>query len=153
MSEHQTYLTDAPLSYSDVIASVMRPSDGALAFFAGVVRNHHDGRAVESIVYEAYRPMAEREIGKILEEIRERHPEVRMAVQHRLGLVVVGEASIVIACASPHRAAAFAACREIIDRIKQTVPIWKKERTADGEEWVGWQGASDAAAVRSGDAR
>lgn len=145
MNPRETYLTDEPLSYSDMIGSVMRPSDGALAFFAGVVRNHHDGKAVQSIVYEAYRPMAEREIGRIMEDIHSRFPDVRMAVRHRLGLVVVGEASIVIACCSPHRAEAFAACREIIDRVKETVPIWKKERTEDGEEWVGWQGAPGAA--------
>jgi len=153
MDARETYLTDEPLSYSDVIASVVRPADGALAFFAGVVRNHHDGKSVESIVYEAYRPMAEREIGRIVDDIRARYPEVRMAVRHRLGLVVVGEPSIVIACSSPHRAEAFAACREIIDRIKESVPIWKKERTAGGEEWVGWQGAADAAAVRSRETR
>lgn len=149
MNPDQTYLTDDPLSYTDLIGSVMRPSDGALAFFAGVVRNHHDGKNVQSIVYESYRPMAEREIGRIMEDIRLRYPDVRMAVRHRLGLLVVGEASIVIACSSPHRAEAFAACREIIDRVKQTVPIWKKERSESGEEWVGWQGgAGNAGSIR-----
>lgn len=151
MNPGETYLTDEPLSYSDLIGSVMRPSDGALAFFAGVVRNHHDGKAVESIVYEAYRPMAEREIGRIMEDIRSQYPQVRMAVRHRLGLLGVGEASIVIACCSSHRAEAFAACREIIDRVKQTVPIWKKERTENGEEWVGWQGASAVAPTPPGE--
>ena len=145
MTPHETYLTDQPLSYSELIGSVVRPTDGALAFFAGVVRNHHDGKTVESIVYEAYRPMAEREIGRIMEDIRARYPDVRMAVRHRLGLLTVGEASSVIACCSPHRAEAFAACREIIDRVKETVPIWKKERTEDGEEWVGWQGKTGTA--------
>ena len=133
------YLTDERIDADALAASVMRPSDGALATFAGVVRNHHEGRDVESIVYEAYRPMAEQEMRRIVEELGRKYPDVRIAAKHRLGLLAVGEASIVIACASPHRAEAFAACREVIDRIKETVPIWKKERTADGETWVGWQ--------------
>ena len=95
----------------------MRPSDGAYVLFEGIVRNHQEGKAVESIFYDAYRPMAEKEIEKI-----------------------VGDSSIAIVAASPHRAEAFTACRMMIDRIKETVPIWKKERGPDGEEWVGWQG-------------
>ena len=133
------YLTDEAIDTDALAASVMRPSDGALATFAGVVRNHHEGRNVESIVYEAYRPMAEQKMRRIVEELGRKYPDVRIAAQHRLGLLAVGEASIVIVCSSPHRAEAFAACREVIDRIKETVPIWKKERTADGEVWVGWQ--------------
>ncbi|HUF17890.1 MAG TPA: molybdenum cofactor biosynthesis protein MoaE [Thermoanaerobaculia bacterium] len=134
------FLTDEKIDTAALEASVMRPSDGALAIFSGVVRNHHAGLDVESILYEAYRPMAESEIGKIVTAVGERYPDVRIAVKHRLGLLRVGEASIVIACSSPHRADAFAACREMIDRIKETVPIWKKERTTQGETWVGWQG-------------
>lgn len=134
------YLTDEAIDSKALEASIMRPSDGALAVFSGVVRNHHAGLDVESILYEAYRPMAESEIGRIVATVTERYPDVRIAVRHRLGLLVVGDASIVIACCSPHRSDAFAACRETIDRIKETVPIWKKERTTDGETWVGWQG-------------
>jgi molybdopterin synthase catalytic subunit len=118
----------------------MRPSDGAYVLFEGVVRNHHEGKAVESIFYDAYRPMAEKEIGKIVEEVRAAFNDVAVAVVHRLGHLVVGDSSIAICAASPHRAEAFAACRMMIDRIKETVPIWKKERGPDGDEWVGWQG-------------
>ncbi len=134
------FLTDEPIDYQAVIDSVMRPSDGGLAFFAGVVRDHHEGKSVTEIYYDAYRPMAEKEMAAIVAEVGVKFPDVRIAAVHRLGLLAVGDASIAIACASPHRAEAFAACREVIDRVKETVPIWKKERGPGGEEWVGWQG-------------
>jgi molybdopterin synthase catalytic subunit len=134
-----SFLTDSPIDSRTLAQSVMRASDGACVVFEGVVRDHHEGRRVESIFYDAYRPMAEKEIEKIVEEIHTRFPQVAVAVMHRLGLLRVGEASIAIACASPHRGEAFDACRMVIDRFKQTVPIWKKERGPDGEEWVGWQ--------------
>jgi molybdopterin synthase catalytic subunit len=134
------YLTDDPIDPQALVRSVMRPSDGAYVLFEGVVRNHHEGRSVESIFYDAYRPMAEKELESIVTEIRLRYPAVALAVVHRLGRLVVGDSSIAIAACSPHRAEAFEASRMMIDRIKETVPIWKKERGPDGEEWVGWQG-------------
>lgn len=134
------YLTDDPIDPRALVASVMRNSDGAYVLFEGVVRNHHEGKAVESIFYDAYRPMAEKEIEKIVRELETQFPAVALTIVHRLGLLVVGDSSIAIVAASPHRAEAFAACRLMIDRIKETVPIWKKERGPDGEEWVGWQG-------------
>ena len=134
-----SYLTDEPIDRDALIRSVMRPSDGACALFEGVVRNHHEGKQVESILYEAYRPMAEKEIAKIVEETQAAFSGVAIAVIHRLGELRVGDASIAIACSAPHRGEAFAACRMMIDRIKETVPIWKKERGPGGEEWVGWQ--------------
>lgn len=134
-----SYLTNEVLDPRTLVASVMRPSDGAYVLFDGVVRNHHEGHAVESILYEAYAPMAEKEIDKIVRDISQQFPDVAIIVQHRVGELRVGESSIVIVCASPHRAEAFAACRLMIDRIKETVPIWKKERGPSGEEWVGWQ--------------
>jgi len=133
------YLTDKPIDSQALIKRVMRPSDGACVVFEGVVRDHHQGKRVESIFYEAYRPMAEKEITKIIHDINAQLPQVALAVEHRLGFLKVGEASIVIACSSPHRGEAFQACRMLIDRFKQTVPIWKKERGPGGEEWVGWQ--------------
>ena len=133
------HLTDDPIDAAALVASVMRPSDGAYVLFEGVVRNHHHGKAVESIFYEAYRPMAEKELARVLRGVAAEVPDVAIAVVHRLGLLRVGDSSIAIVCASPHRAEAFTACRMMIDRIKETVPIWKKEKGPDGEEWVGWQ--------------
>ncbi|MGN6186227.1 MAG: molybdenum cofactor biosynthesis protein MoaE [Thermoanaerobaculia bacterium] len=134
------YLTDEPIDPHALVQKVMRNSDGAYVLFEGVVRDHHHGKAVESIFYDAYRPMAEREMEKIVRDVEAKFPETALAVVHRLGQLVVGDSSIAIVAASAHRAEAFDACRMMIDRIKETVPIWKKERGPDGEEWVGWQG-------------
>lgn len=134
-----SYFTDGPIDSAALARDVMRPSDGACIVFEGVVRNHNEGKAVESIVYEAYLPMAEKEMARVVDDVRAAYADVAVAVVHRLGHLVVGDASIAIACASPHRAEAFEACRAVIDHIKKTVPIWKKERGPDGEEWVGWQ--------------
>ena len=135
-----TYFTDVAIDAHALVRQVMRRSDGAYVLFEGVVRDHHDGRQVESILYDAYRPMAEKEMGKIVREVEQRYPDVVVTVLHRLGHLVVGESSIAIVAASPHRAEAFEAARMMIDRIKETVPIWKKERGPNGEEWQGWQG-------------
>ena len=134
------YLTDDPIDQQQLVTAVMRRSDGALALFAGVVRDHHEGKAVESIFYECWRPMAEKEMAKIASDVAAAYPDAAITFVHRLGLLEIGEASIVIACASPHRDEAFRACREVIERVKQTVPIWKREKGPGGEEWVGWQG-------------
>lgn len=135
-----SYLTDLPILPADLVRRVMRRSDGAYVLFEGVVRDHHEGHAVESIFYDAYRPMAEKEMGKIVEEVERAFPGVALAIVHRLGHLVVGDSSVAIVAASPHRAEAFEACRMTIDRVKETVPIWKKEYGPAGEEWVGWQG-------------
>ena len=134
-----SYLTDQPIDTAALARRLLRRSDGALVVFEGVVRDHSEGKAVESIFYDAYRPMAEKEIGAIVDDVRRQWPDVAVDCIHRLGHLVVGETSIAIACVSPHRTEAFEACRATIDRIKQTVPIWKNELTPDGEEWVGWQ--------------
>lgn len=135
-----SYLTDTPIDPQELVRRVLRRSDGAYVLFEGIVRDHHEGKAVESIFYDCYRPMAEKEMEKIVRGVEAEIAGVAVAVVHRLGHLVVGESSIAIVAASPHRAEAFTACRRIIDRIKETVPIWKKERGPDGEEWVGWQG-------------
>src|SRR5438874_9144429 len=106
-----SYLTDAPIDSQALVARVMRASDGAYVLFEGVVRDHHEGKRVESIAYEAYRPMAEKEIARIVDDVQAQFPDVSLALQHRLGFLRVGDASIAIVCASPHRAEAFAACR------------------------------------------
>ena len=134
------YLTDEPIDTAGLVRETLRSSDGACVVFEGVVRNHHDGKRVESIFYDAYRPMAEKEIARIVADISARYSDVQIGVMHRLGPLGVGDVSIAIVCASPHRAESYEASRLLIDRIKQTVPIWKKERGPDGEEWVGWQG-------------
>jgi molybdopterin synthase catalytic subunit len=134
-----SYLTEEPIDPRILIAATMRPSDGAYVLFEGVVRNHHEGHSVESIFYDAYRPMAEKEIDRVVRAVSEQYRDVAVSVVHRLGLLVVGDSSVAIVCAAPHRGEAFAACRQMIDRIKETVPIWKKERGPHGEEWVGWQ--------------
>jgi molybdopterin synthase catalytic subunit len=122
-----TYLTRAPLDLTSLLASVRRDGDGGLASFVGVVRNENEGKPVSRIEYTAYEEMAELEMGKIASELAQRFPATRVRFLHRLGTVPVGEPSVAIAAASPHRAEAFEACREAIEAIKSRVPIWKKE--------------------------
>src|SRR5881394_3730512 len=98
-----TYLTDAAIDVAALTRAVMRPGDGASVVFQGVVRDHHEGKGVESITYEAYRSMAEKEIDTVVQATRATFPDAAVAVQHRLGLLRVGETSIVIVCTSPHR--------------------------------------------------
>ena len=110
--------------------------DGAVATFIGLVRDHNQGRRVEYLEYEAYDALAVRALSRILDEARQAWPDTRLAVHHRTGRLDIGEASIVIAAASPHRAHAFAACRYTIERVKQIVPIWKHEHFEGGEVWL-----------------
>jgi molybdopterin synthase catalytic subunit len=110
---------------------------GAVVTFDGVVRDNTKGRRVVTLQYEAYEPMAVKEMRRVGEEIRERWPDVdRVGIVHRFGELNVSESSVVIVITSPHRRVAFEACRYAIDRVKQTVPIWKKEIFEDGEAWV-----------------
>ncbi len=125
----------------EVTQIVARPEAGAVATFLGVVRNMNDGRAVTLLEYEAYGTMAEAEIVRIIEEIEREMPDVRVAATHRIGSLVVGDAAIVGAASAPHRNEAFVACRELIDRIKARLPIWKREHGPDGPYWVGWEDA------------
>jgi molybdopterin synthase catalytic subunit len=130
------YLTDRPIDVASLLLEA-RASDGALCLFVGVVRNENQGRATTGIRYEAFGPMAETEVARILGDLAREYPGVRFALRHRVGDLSVGEASVAIVATSPHRAEAFAACRAAIDRIKTTVPIWKKEFHSDGSsEWV-----------------
>ncbi len=111
-------------------------SAGAVASFLGTVRNENQGRRVERLEYEAYAPLALKAFERIASEAVERWPETVMAVHHRVGALAIGEVSVAIAAASPHRADAFAACRYAIERIKQIVPIWKHEFFEGGDVWI-----------------
>ncbi len=129
------------LSMDEVTQIVARPEAGAIATFLGVVRCTNEGRAVTLLEYEAYGTMAEAELGRILEEIEREMPEVRVAATHRIGSLSVGDAAVVCAASAPHRGEAFKACRELIDRLKARLPIWKREHGPDGPYWVGWEDA------------
>lgn len=118
------------------VQAAIRPDCGALAIFVGTTRNHHEGKEVLRLAYEAYGPMAEREIRGLISEARQRWPLGAVVIEHRLGEVPVGEASVLIALSSAHRAAGMECCRYLIDRLKEVVPIWKREVYADGSAWV-----------------
>jgi molybdopterin synthase catalytic subunit len=112
------------------------PADGALCLFVGVVRNENRGRSVVRLEYQAYEEMALPLMQQISRETRQRFPVTEVRLVHRLGSLEIGEASVAVAVASPHRAEAFAACRFAIDTLKAQVPIWKKELYADGSAWL-----------------
>jgi molybdopterin synthase catalytic subunit len=124
-------LVEEPLDAATVSAAVSGPDCGAVVLFVGTVRDRHQGREVERLTYTAYRAMAEQRLGRIVEELQEAHA-ARLAVAHRLGTLVPGEASVVIAAAAPHRDAAYRASRDCLERLKREVPIWKREHYADG---------------------
>jgi molybdopterin synthase catalytic subunit/molybdopterin converting factor small subunit len=126
-----------PIDLDRLIAHVGGADAGAIATFTGTVRGTARGRNVLDLEYEAYPGMAEQEILRIARAVVSDHGCLRSAIWHRTGVVPVGEASVAIAISSAHRAPAFAACKQAIDTLKLTVPIWKKERYADGEVWVG----------------
>lgn len=130
-------LLDQPLSLDRTVAAVAGPDTGGVVTFTGLVRRQSQGREVERLEYEAYREMAEKVLSRLCDEIEREMAGVRIAVEHRVGALVVGDAAVVIAAAAPHRAEAFAACRAMIDRLKERAPIWKKETGPDGAEWVG----------------
>jgi molybdopterin synthase catalytic subunit len=130
-------ISDSPLSVDDCARRVEADDAGAVVSFAGVVRDHDAGRAVVLLEYEAH-PSASEVIAAVAEAIAVEYPEVTIAVQHRTGSLKVGEFALVAAVASAHRAAAFAACAALIERVKHEVPIWKRQHFADGtSEWVG----------------
>jgi molybdopterin synthase catalytic subunit len=129
-------VTDAPLSLDEVVAAVSGPGRGGVVTFTGAVRGATRGRRVVRLEYEAYGPMAERKLAQIGGEVGAEHG-CAVAVVHRVGVLAPGEAAVVIACAAPHRTPAFRACEAVIERLKQEVPIWKREVFEDGSEWVG----------------
>jgi molybdopterin synthase catalytic subunit len=127
-----------PLELTALVTAVGdRPgADGAVVTFLGLVRNHNAGRSVLYLEYEAFEPLAIKAFSRIAAELQERWPGARLALQHRVGRLEVGEASIAIAVASAHRAEAYAACRYTIERVKQIAPIWKREFFDGGDVWI-----------------
>ncbi len=129
-------VTADPLDLGALVRGVSRADCGAIATFTGVVRDHNAGRSVLWLTYEAYEPLARKALAMIGDEAAREWPGVRLAIHHRSGRLGIGEASVIIAAASAHRAHAFAACRYAIERIKQIVPIWKHEHFEGGEVWI-----------------
>ena len=136
MPVSQVAVTFEPLDADSLVTLVDAEGDGAVVTFAGLVRNHNQGRRVQFLEYEGYEPLAVRALQRIVDEALDLWPGTRVAVHHRLGRLEIGEASIVIAAASAHRADAFAACRYTIERVKQIVPIWKREDFDGGDVWL-----------------
>ncbi|HKC77439.1 MAG TPA: molybdenum cofactor biosynthesis protein MoaE [Gaiellaceae bacterium] len=130
-------LIEGPLDVAAVLGEVEDPAAGAVASFVGTVRNHSRGRDVTHLEYEAFEEMAEPMLSRLGDELTERHGLCAVAIHHRLGRVEIGEASVVIAVSAPHRSAALDACRQAIETLKATIPLWKKEIYAGGEEWIG----------------
>ena len=143
-------ITDEPLDPAAITARVRRETNGAVVTFLGTTRSVTDDRKVLDLEYEAYRPMADKVLAQIVQEMEERWSVEDVAIAHRLGRLEIEEISLVVAVASPHRKEAFAACQFAVDRIKQSVPIWKKEFFEDGEVWV--ESPEDVAAREAAEA-
>ncbi len=130
------WVQPGPLSMDALLAEVGGAACGGVVTFTGVVRDHSRGERIEHLEYDAYVPMAEKEMRAIVASALERWPDVRLAMSHRVGRLEIGDAAVMIVAAAPHRPEAFEACRYAIDTLKQTVPIWKKEFAASGSYWV-----------------
>lgn len=131
-------ISHEPLRVDDCIAAVRHPSAGGIDVFLGVVRDRSEGADVTLLEYEAYESMAEAELRRIAEELAREFPGVRVAAEHRVGALAVGDLAVVCAASAPHRDEAFRACRALIDRIKERVPVWKREHGPGGPVWVGF---------------
>jgi molybdopterin synthase catalytic subunit len=130
------FLTDSPIDFGSLHAAVQAPDRGGVAAFVGLVRDHHQGRAVLRLDYSAYGPMAEAECARIVAEAEARW-RVAVALRHRIGSLAIGEAAVAVVVAAAHREEAFAACRHVIEEVKRRVPVWKREYYADGAvAWV-----------------
>ena len=130
-------LTEGPVNLTAVVVAVVDERAGAIATFLGTVRAQSRGREVIALEYEAYEEMAEDVMAQIATEVTERYKLCKVAISHRVGRVEVGETSVAIAVSAPHRHDALAACKDVIDTLKERVPLWKKELYEDGEEWIG----------------
>lgn len=135
-----SFLSERPIDLSGLIAQVQSAERGGVASFLGVVRSHHQGRVVVRLDYSAYHEMAEAECARVVAEAEARWP-VKVALEHRIGTLEVGEVAVAVAAGGAHREEAFAACRHVIEELKRRVPIWKREHFADGiTDWVGSTG-------------
>ena len=130
-------IVEGPLDVAEVIREAESDDAGAVASFVGTVRRRSRDRDVLYLEYEAFEEMAEPMLERLATELTEKHGLSQVAIHHRVGRVEIGEASVAIAVSAPHRAAALAACREAIDTLKETIPLWKKEFYVGGEEWIG----------------
>ena len=129
-------LQTEPIVADELIRAVQSAADGAVALFLGTVRNHNEGRRVLALEYSAYAEMAETEMRRIEQEAKERFEITAVVMAHRTGRLEIGEVSVGVAVAAPHRGAAFKACRFVIDTLKKSVPIWKKELFEGGQAWI-----------------
>lgn len=129
-------LSDNPLSVEECNEFVAHPSVGGIVVFVGNVRNQTNGKEVKRLEFEAYAPMAVKEMQKIAEQCVSKFDAFNVCIHHRVGVLEIKETAVIIAVATPHRKAAFEACAFAIDTLKETVPIWKKEIFTDGEIWV-----------------
>lgn len=129
-------ITEQPLDPDRITSQVRQTTNGAVVTFLGTTRLFSEGKRVVKLEYEAYEPMARKKLEDIMQEMRAEFGVVDIAIAHRIGPVDIGEISLVVAVAAPHRREAFLACHKIVDRLKETVPIWKKEFFEDGSRWV-----------------
>lgn len=130
------HVTDQPIDLDSVLRSVDGDGEGAVVLFVGRVRDRSRDRDVTRLDYEAYGSMAESELSALAATAREEHGAVGVALVHRVGRLEIGDAAVAVAVSAAHRPEAFEACRWLIDTLKERVPIWKKERYSDGEEWI-----------------
>lgn len=137
-------VVDGPLEGLDLEGDVRTEADGAVILFRGVARRFSRGRDVVHLEYEAYAEMAEKMMAQIGDEMKARWPITNVAIVHRTGVLEIGQASVAIAVSAPHRGEAFAATEYAIDRLKEIVPIWKKEIWSDGSQWIGWENQQHA---------
>ena len=129
-------ITRDPLDPQPLVEAVRKDESGAVALFYGVVRNHNMGRSVQYLEYDAYESMAVKKLREVADEVCAKFPVTGIAALHRIGRLEIGETSLLVAVSSPHRKEAFEACHYAVDRIKETVPVWKKEVWEDGSEWI-----------------
>jgi molybdopterin synthase catalytic subunit len=148
-AERRFKVVDGPIDDIALKEAVRTDADGAVIIFHGVARRFSRGREVIHLEYEAYPEMAEKVMAQIGEEMKGRWPISAVAIVHRTGVLEIGQASVAIAVSAPHRGEAFAAAEYAIDRLKQIVPIWKKEIWSDGSQWIGWENEAHAHAASS----